>query len=185
MHPSPEEPALESAASDPAPMVAEEPAPSAAAAAQAAFQILGATLGMELQKAIETIKAELDAPVIFQADRQARASWDRRGPWEPFNVGVLLRSGDGTEAVALYHEPPAAGAQFTPGMAERGAHHDRQRHRADGAGSEGMGRGGRQHEIGPEDRQCCKEEAERHKGVADMQHEQQRVPDGAITRPAC
>lgn len=77
------------------------------------LDILGIALGDTLQEAVETVAAGLDDPETYRADRSLRSEAIGANLWDPFNEGIMIREADASEAIMLYHEPPAADGQVT------------------------------------------------------------------------
>lgn len=77
------------------------------------LDILGIRLGQEIGEATARLKQELEKPVIYRTNRSERVALLRSNLWEPFNEAIMIRSGNGRDAVVLYSEPPAAARRVT------------------------------------------------------------------------
>ncbi|MEO3433283.1 peptidoglycan-binding protein [Inquilinus sp. CAU 1745] len=96
-----------------APPPDETEAPPPAAEAPAGFDILGVSLGGNLEKAVSTIGAEIGETIRYEARREDRSAATGANMWDPFNEGVMLRTPDAAQTIMIYHEPPLADQSVT------------------------------------------------------------------------
>lgn len=79
----------------------------------APLSILGIALGSPLEEAIALLSEALSEAVVFRTERAERSAAQEGNLWDPFNEALMVRSGDGREAVMVYSEPPTAAERVT------------------------------------------------------------------------
>lgn len=84
-----------------------------AGSSRSLLSILGVSLGDEREAAIDLLSGEVADPRVFYTDRNERSQLGGMTLWSPFNEAVMIRSGDGHEAVMVYSEPPTAAERVT------------------------------------------------------------------------